>query len=100
MWALGGPQGATGSGPLLVTWNFLPTCMEPHKEEDTVVACHHTESFLIPKTHPWVGLGAREESKGAGACVAVSLSLRCCPSSLCCGPLPTGEEGGNKGSQS
>lgn len=44
-------------GPLLVTWNFLPTCMELHKEEDTVVTCHHTASFLIPKKHPWVGLG-------------------------------------------
>lgn len=91
-------------GPLLVTWNFLPTCMEPHKEEDTVVACHHTASFLVPKKHPWVGLGrgcpgGQGGDRGSwcmGSCVLVPQML----SSLCCGPLPTGEEEGNKHSQS
>lgn len=46
-------------GPLLVTWNFLPTCMEPRKE-DTVVSGHHTasssDSQKTPVGGPAVGL--------------------------------------------
>lgn len=50
------PQGAVGS-PLLVTWNSLPTSLEPSKEDTASAYCHVAYSS-DPKNMPsWAQMG-------------------------------------------
>ena len=65
-------------GPLLVTWNFLPTCLEPRKEEDTVVAGHHTASSSDSQKTP-VGGPAVGPSWGPGRRQRELVHAQLCP---------------------